>query len=163
MSDLATALASLAEGLSVGFVQSPTRVGFVRRTTDRLALHDGTEVDLAWAFDLRLFGADAEFHWWWDQRTCSGRQHVLDNATAEERGWSRQKGLTTRRLLRGTADQIKRGWTRLHDGHSQPLWIPHVAKPGAQMALGAVEYVRTDGHGNTGVVAERLTTFKELP
>lgn len=162
MSDLAKALASLDEGLAVGFVQSPTRVGFVRRSTDRLVLHDGTDVDLAWVFDLRLFGANAEFHWWWDQRACEGRLHTLDDSAAEARGWSRISGLPPRRLLRGTAGQIKLGWSRLHDGHSQPLWIPHVAKSGAQVALSAVEYVCTDDHGNTGVVAERLTTFEEL-
>lgn len=163
MSDLATALTRLDAGIEVGFAQSPTRSGFVRRTADRLVMHDGSDVDLSWVFDLRLFNADAEFHWWWDQRSGQGREHVLDDAAGQGYGWSRLGDGFPRRILRGTAGQIKVGWTRLHDGHSQPLWIPFVAtKPGTRVALGAVEYTRADDHGNIGVVAERLTTFKEL-
>lgn len=162
MTDLATALTGLGAATEVGFVQSPTRTGFVRRNGARLALHDGSEVDLSWVFDLRLFGAQAEFHWWWDQRACEGRHHILDDPTAKRHGWSPLSGEYSQRLLRGTAGQIKPGWTRLHDGHSQPLWIPFVARPGSRVTIGAVEYSCPDEHGNIGVVAERLTTFKEL-
>lgn len=162
MSDLTAVLTGLEAGLDVGFAQSPTRIGFVRRAADRLVMHDGSDVDLSWVFDLRLFNADAEFHWWWDQRAGKGRAHVLDDSAGKEYGWSRLASGFPRRILRGTAGQIKADWTRLHDGHSQPLWIPFVAKPGTRVALGAVEYTRTDDHGNIGVVAERLTTFEEL-
>lgn len=160
--ELAIRLAAMDPATEVGFMQSPMQVGFVRRTGDRLLLHDGTEVDLSWVFDLRMFSASAEMHWWWDQRSAEGRHHILDDSTAAGRGWFPLPAGSPRRLLRGTAGDIKPGWSRLHDGHSQPLWIPFIVKPGSQVALCAVEYACTDDHGNIGVVAERLTTFEEL-
>ena len=162
---LADALAQLAsDAFDVGFAQSPGEAVFVRRVGPELRTHSGL-VDLTWVYDVRLFSVDAELHWWWDQRARQGRYVCLDESIATARGW---KPLLshTQRLLRGAVTEPgpdDSGWSRLHDGHSRPLWIPFRAARSRRVALGAVEYVSADRrHGNRAVIAERLTGFEEV-
>lgn len=160
---LAAVLAELDRSFVVGFAQSRDQAVFVRRNGADLATRSG-RLDQAWLFDLRLFTADAEFHWWWDQSVASGRHAILDDATARQRKWTRLHP-TGRRLVRGTVHDStaeRGGWCRVHDGHSRPLWVPHVAKQSQRLAVGVVEYTSADDHGNVGVVAERFTGIEEL-
>lgn len=164
-SPLSIALGNLDAGtFLVGFAQSPGRAEFVRRDGVVLTTRSGP-LDLDWIYDLRVFSEDAEFHWWWDQDARDGRHAILDDAAATGRGWEPLLS-HPQRLVRGTVTHTTPedgGWSRLHDGHSRPLWIPFQAQPSRRVGLGVVEYVRTDErHGNCGVVAERFTGFKEV-
>lgn len=161
MPSLTEALATAPETFQVGFAQSPAWMGFVRREGSTLTSLDGT-VDLTWVFDVRLFAAAEEFHWWWDQQSGDGRSFVLNDPAASARGWTRLQGAPAQRLLRGVVVDSAGGWAKIHDGHSRPLWVPAAGAIGAQLAIGAVEYTSIDEHGNVGVVAERLTSIHQL-
>jgi CRISPR-associated protein (TIGR03984 family) len=156
VADLVAALGSLSDAFVVGFAQSPRADLFVRRVGDQLTSH-GAEIAPDWIYDLRLWNAEAEFHWWWDQAGRCGRWVIFDGAAYQEL----EAGPQTR-LLRGRVQKVDGDWVQLWDGHSQPLWVPTQAGIGKRVGLGAVEYVTTDRHGNVSVVAERLTEFREL-
>ncbi|MFT4228495.1 CRISPR-associated protein Csx19 [Micropruina sp.] len=160
MASLVEALTGLPAEFEVGFVESPQGSMFVRRTAGALRDHRGS-VDLDWVYDARLFTAGAEFHWWWDQSLGEGRHSVLDDAAAKARSWWALDP-PAQRVLRGPVKAVADGWSKLHDGHSRPLWVPVEAVVGRHLALGVVEYVKRDEHGNVGVIAERFTTVQEL-
>ena len=160
MPSLVETLRGLPPAFEIGFAQSPTWSGFVRCQSVGLRSHAGV-VDLTWVFDLRLFTAGAEFHWWWDQQLGDGRDFTLSDDSARARDWSVwEGGSRVRRILRGKVIATDDGWSRIHDGHSQPLWVPVEEPKDADLSIGAVEYTATDAHGNVGVVAERFTTIE---
>lgn len=153
-------LTNADDAFQVGFAQSSGESVFVRRTTTTLTSHDGN-VALDGIFDLRLFTADAELHWWWDQHECTGRWAILNDAVAADLG-AQPDPIIGHRLLRGTViDQSHNpDWSLIHDGHSRPLWLPLAAPRGKRVRLGVVEYVQLDTHGNAGVFGERFTTLE---
>lgn len=163
----------------VGFAQgSRLSTFFVVRRDGSAAQaigHTGSAIDVTEAYDVRVFDAEHEWHWWWDQRGRQGRWAVLDDEVARARGWFRLHEEGTR-LLRGEVMTVKDGWAQLHDGHSRPLWVPlgsqeiDHARPRSRVQIGAVEYASVDDphddsitHGNAGVAAERLTTMSVEP
>lgn len=148
---LAEALGSLGSEFGVGFVQSPRRDCFVRRSGATLS-SPGAAVDLDWVYDLRLWDAGAEFHWWWDQASAVGRWRVRRDDPEET-----SSTMEGQRLVRGSVQRVEQGWSLLSDGHSRPLWVPIDASPGARVAVGVREYLHTDAHGNVSVASERLT------
>lgn len=156
-------------GPVVFFALGPEAAAFgVIEVGGALGEHPDSPVSLDAAYDVRVFHADREWHWWWDQRLRAGRWSVLDDALAETRGWSRH-GTIGQRLLRGTIIETAGNWTRLHDGHSRPMWVPVTTRDAnSDVAIGVVEYCSVDeprgrggeAHGNVGVIAERLTTLR---
>ncbi len=160
MASLVETLTALPAEFEVGFVESPDGSAFVRRTAGALSDHRGA-VDLDWVYDARLFTAYAEFHWWWDQSLGEGRHGILDDAVAKTRSW-RTLDPPGQRVLRGKVKAVANGWSKLHDGHSHPLWVPVEAVVDQRLALGVVEYLKRDEHGNVGVIAERFTTVQEV-
>lgn len=164
---LADALRGLDAEFGIGFVDSPGRSVFVRRTGSTLTTFDGAaeqEVEPDWVFKARLFHPGAEWRWWWDQDEHQGRHAHLNDAVAKTRAWEPLK--ESQRLLRGTVRSTKDTWTLLHDRHSRPLWVPTPASrtgEQARLAIGVVEYVSIDAdHGNVGVSAERFTQIREV-
>ena len=168
---LASLLTDADDAFQVGFAQSSGESVFVRRASTALTSHDGN-VALDGIFDLRLFTADAELHWWWDQHECTGRWAILNDAVAADLGAQLREVASARvrepitiighRLLRGTVIEQSHtpDWSLIHDGHSRPLWVPLAAPRGKRVRLGVVEYVQLDTHGNAGVFGERFTTLE---
>ncbi|MBK9159520.1 MAG: CRISPR-associated protein Csx19 [Propionibacteriaceae bacterium] len=161
---LVEALAAADSALVVGFAQSPQSSVFIRREGESLVTptSDGSRlepVDLDWIYDLRLFWPQAELHWWWDQREAVGTWSVLNDEAANELRW-KNRGTDTR-LIRGSVGTSLNGWSRVHDGHSRPLWVPIESQRGARLQVQVAEYTARDTHGNVGVVAERLMGIEE--
>lgn len=149
----------------VGFAQSRRVAAFVRRDRDSGALTtpDG-KIDLSWVFDLRLFHAKAEWHWWWDQEVGAGAAATLNDDAARKKGWSKLGGDPLSRIIRGSIRSRQEAWTQVHDGQARPLWVPYRvgSEKATRLTIGAVEYTAQDEHGNVSVVAERLTQIGEL-
>lgn len=154
MTTLAAALATLDVAFGVGFALSPARDVFVRRDKATLTCH-GEQIDLGVVYDLRLWHPGAEFHWWWDQDERDGRSWITTDREFKEH-------LVGQRLIRGAVRECDGEWSLVSDGHSQPLWVPVKVEPPGRILVGVREYLARDGHGNVGVVAERLTELREL-
>jgi len=164
MTTLAAALATLDVAFGVGFALSPARDVFVRRDKATLTCH-GEQIDLGVVYDLRLWHPGAEFHWWWDQDECDGRSWITTDDEFKEPAPEAPEDATPldgQRLIRGAVRECDGGWSLVSDGHSQPLWVPLEVEPPGRIVVGVREYLARDGHGNVGVVAERLTELREL-
>ncbi|MDR0837435.1 MAG: hypothetical protein LBM94_04390 [Propionibacteriaceae bacterium] len=168
LSELLAGPIAAADDCSWGWVESVAWSGFVRLIDGELKKHDGALVDLSTAYDVRLFGLKAEWHWWWPQTDPIGRWALLSDESARDHDWVALAGSDawpSQRLLRGSVKQVQDGWARLHDGHSAHLWVPLVpagTKSGDRLAIRAIEYGAVDSYGNVSVVAERLTELTRL-
>lgn len=113
--------------------------------------------DLAEAYQVMVFDADARLLWRYDQARRDGRWATLTDAVASERGWRRLGGVQ-RRLVAGRVSDGVSGWSLMTGGTDARLWVPVAATVGASVALRVVEYVSGGGdlHGNRAVVADRI-------
>lgn len=147
---------------AVGFATGPARQMFVRVDAGQLLTFDGRDerrVEQGDLYDVRLYGADRELRWWYDQELGEGRWGVIDDHMATERGWHVITD-NQHRLIRGNVVASRNGWSRVEDGNAAPQWVPVEAATGAKLAIGVVEYDSTDPlTGSVGVVAERYTTI----
>lgn len=150
-----------AQAFNIGYVSTPRTVAWVRRRGQDLVTAAGT-LDLEWAYETRLFGAEGDLRWRWDED--HGQWSVLNDALAAARGWSALKDHAHQRvrLLRGSALAAGTGgWTTLWDGQAAPYDLPIELARGASAALTTIEYVCQDPrHGTVDVVAERFVALQ---
>jgi len=118
-------------------------------------------VDLAAAFELRLFDTDEELRWLY-QSGGQGNAVRWSDDLAAERGYARLPAKSAfQHLLWGRVAQVGDDWVRLDDARTGPLWVPLTASQddaGKYAILRSVEYTKMDDCGNAGVIDERFTS-----
>lgn len=150
-------------------LSSPWRFDFARMVAGgSFQGHDGF-INLADAFEARCFNERCELRW--VQRSPGLGSAVLlsDEPGVGEAFGGADVSLAAdilgehRYLLWGvSAGPPEEGWTRLDEGRIGSLTVPvAVSRPGARVALRAVEYVATDSHGNAYIAEERLLGLVE--
>jgi len=151
------------EGEGVALIHTPQKAFFARFVNGALMDHEGQPVNLARAFEFRLFNEEAELRW--RRRGELGEMALLKEGEGGKPCWRRE----TQYLLWGRPESspTDRGWVTLFSRQTKMLHAPYDAeKSPAQkireneyIAMKAYEYFHQSegGDGNVVFLAERLS------